>query len=300
MKEMGKEIKIVTTDSGLGGLSITALLAERLKKERQFERVNLTFFNCRPSDEIGYDNLPDNETRASVFSNALYSIQDKLKPDIILIACNTLSVIFDKTDFSKKTTVPVIGIVSNGVNEIYEYMKTDNDLRMIMFATPTTVISNVHRKMLEERGISPDRLIYQECRGLAGEIEKGAEEKVRSMIEDFMRSAASETVRKPISVSLLCTHFDYVHDIFREEAGKILSFNGKIINPNSGMVANFLNNFPERQVSKTDISIKVMTQTRHTREMKRALVQKLEDTSSAVASAFENDILEKNFFEYSF
>ena len=50
------------------------------------------------------------------------------KVDIILIACNTLSVIYAETDFSKTCPIPVMSIVDFGVNIIAEKMHANPPL----------------------------------------------------------------------------------------------------------------------------------------------------------------------------
>ncbi|HSP90980.1 MAG TPA: hypothetical protein VLN08_08735, partial [Vicinamibacterales bacterium] len=78
---------IVVTDSGLGGLSICALLEQGLRAAGPARAVRLTYVNAWPFEDRGYNDLPDEHERARVFDLAL-SRMAQMEPDRILIACN--------------------------------------------------------------------------------------------------------------------------------------------------------------------------------------------------------------------
>ncbi len=62
----------------------------------------------------GYNHFETLERRVRVFDNALRAM-DRFDPDQILIACNTLSVIYSHTPFARETNKKVREIVSHGV-----------------------------------------------------------------------------------------------------------------------------------------------------------------------------------------
>lgn len=284
---MTKKIKILATDSGLGGLAITAELVEKIKAERQFEEAEIIFFNCRPSDESGYDPLGSNEVRARVFSKALYAMYEKFQPDVILIACNTLSAIYEMCKFSKSPPVPVIGIIEDGVDKIFNLLNAHPETHMIMFGTTTTVSSGVHKDILTGMGIDAGRLHYQDCSSLPSVIDYGAEsDKVKTMVKSFMESGVAKTCGKPFGISLLCTHFGYSLPVFSEFAQKFENFSGDIINPNSAIVDSFLKKYESGKVSNTKITIKCCTHSIINHEMRQAMFPLLKKISPDTAQAF--------------
>jgi len=113
-----EKITIVFTDSGLGGLSVMADAAEKFRQHPVFKKVNLVFVNALFTSEGGYNSLQTRKEKLAVFSSALQSMQERYAPDIILVACNTLSVITPHTAFAKTSSTPVVGIVEDAVNQI--------------------------------------------------------------------------------------------------------------------------------------------------------------------------------------
>ena len=287
--EMSDRIRIVTTDSGLGGLSITAELYERLKREKRFDELEMIFFNCRPSDESGYDALRDNESKVKAFSNALYAMTERFSPDLIIIACNTLSAIYEKTEFSNTSPVPVDGIIDVGIDEMGTFMKGNPHVHMLLFATPTTVNSKVHERILVEQGIAAERLHYQECRALPAAIDRNANSlEVRNMIREFMTEVFSKTNGQEFAVSLLCTHFPYSLPIFREEAERYKGFSGDIINPNSIFVHSILQNHHQRRKKKINASIQCFTHTDVPISNRKSLCPFIVEISTETASSLLN------------
>jgi glutamate racemase len=140
-----ENITIVITDSGLGGLSVAADAAVKFQQNPVFKEVNLVFANALFSDQGGYNSLQTREEKLKVFSSALQSMQDRYAPDIILVACNTLSVLIPDTEFAATSSVPVVGIVEDGVEQIAEPLKDNPKGRNIIFATQTTVDEATHK-----------------------------------------------------------------------------------------------------------------------------------------------------------
>jgi len=286
-RAMTDKIKILTTDSGLGGLSVTAELVERIRHGKHFDGAEIIFFSCRPSDESGYDQLGSNEARARVFSRALDAMYEKFRPDVIMLACNTLSAIYELTEFSKSPAVPVIGIINSGVEEIFNLLRARPEIEIIMFGTPATVSSGVHKNILTGKGINHGRLHYQDCLNLPAEIVKGPEsDKVKSMIETFMKSGAAEIRGKPFGIGLLCTHFAYSVPVFSGVARKFENFSGDIVNPDSAMVASFLKNYGSGKAGQTNITVKCRTHTAISPESRQAVFPLLEKISPDTAQAF--------------
>jgi len=159
-------ITIVVTDSGLGGLSVVAEAERRLRTHGVFAEVELIFCNALFTAEGGYNSLPVRDDKVLVFSRALQGMQDHYAPDIILIACNTLSVLYRDTEFAATTETPVIGIVEDGVDLIADRMRTDDSARTIIFATETTVDEGTHKAALLQRNLPAERILTPPVRQL--------------------------------------------------------------------------------------------------------------------------------------
>ena len=138
-------LTVAVTDSGLGGLSVVADAVEKLRSACAYRQVDLVFYNALFTAEGGYNSLPGREEKVEIFSRALQGLVEGYAPDIILVACNTLSVLYADTDFAETAQVPVIGIVEDGVNLIAESLESDDTSRVILFGTETTVSEGTHR-----------------------------------------------------------------------------------------------------------------------------------------------------------
>lgn len=231
------ETTILVTDSGLGGLSVFADIARQLEKTAPFEKITLVYFNAWPFPDKGYNHFPNMAAKAVVFNNAMEAMA-KYTPDTILIACNTLSVIYPFTAFSKATDIPVTGIVDHGMTLIYEQLKQTPDSRVAIFGTPTTTGENTHKRGLVKMGIDPSRIINQGCVNLAGKIERdpfGRE--VSQMIEANAKQAALKlgAFKGKVFAALCCTHFGYCSDLFSTALARHTRGEVFILNPNKRM-----------------------------------------------------------------
>jgi glutamate racemase len=200
---------IVLTDSGLGGLSICAALERGLRDRRA--NIRLTYVNAWPFEDRGYNGLPDEDTRAKVFDEALARMAG-MNPDRILIACNTLSILYRRTAFSRRPAVPVHGIVDAGVELFKERLLEDAASAIVLVGTKTTIESGVHRARLEQRGIDPRRIAAVGCHGLAGAIERDVDgpQTAGLVSECTARAAAAAPPGSPLYLGLCCTHYGYI------------------------------------------------------------------------------------------
>jgi glutamate racemase len=204
-------LKVVITDSGLGGLSVVADAANKFRQSRAFKNVDLVFVNALFRNEGGYNSLT-REEKLHVFSSALESMQEKYDPDIILVACNTLSVLVPDTDFAKTSSIPVVGIVEDGIDQISAQLKSAPNARNIIFATQTTVDEGTHKQGLLDLGFKDQQVLTQACPQLTLHIEQGFDSPYTEMLIDAYVDEALSSMgetHEPLSVSFNCTHFGY-------------------------------------------------------------------------------------------
>ncbi len=253
-------VLIAVLDSGLGGLSVCAELERALQKQPLFRKVSLFFFNVWPEQARGYNSLGSLSERVRVFDRALTSVQS-YNPDLIMIACNTLSVIYERTPFSQHETIPVVDIVDFGVDLIYGGLTKNSDSQALILGTRTTISENVHQRRLVQRGIAANRIITQACHGVATEIEKAPQgEAVVGLIARYMREAAPKIYGQgTVLAALCCTHFAYSAHIFRDKLSEELIADIELLDPNTPM-SNFLFNLKKSALSSgEDIKVKLIS-----------------------------------------
>lgn len=243
-----KDITVIVTDSGLGGVSIAANLLNNFRRYSTAEKIKIVFFNSLAHPDYGYNRMPNVERKAEVFDSALRSMESNYSPDIILIACNTLSVVFPFTKFSKQSLIPVIGVVEFGINLMAEKLDENSKFTVIILGTETTINGGSHKKGLADLGIGEDRIITQPCKYLESAIQSDPNStETKILIEKYIDQALEKFVKRlgPIHAALCCTHYEYSIPVFND----VLSKKGieySILNPNERM-SNFL--FTSKSIS---------------------------------------------------
>ena len=295
------EVTIAVTDSGLGGLSIMAEAAARLKEARVFKSVNLIFFNALFLNDSGYNSLRTREEKIAVFNSALEALAGKYRPDLILVGCNTLSVLTGETRFSRTTKIPVLDIVGPGVDMIADGLKKSPKSAVIILGTETTIAEGEHKKRLLERGFPEARIVTQACPELASYIEKDPKsEDTALLIESYVDEALAKIKDRnaPNLVSLNCTHFGYSMDLWKKalESRGIKSF--VIINPNSKMADAIVPPASAKRFAATDVSAKVVSMVEISRQKIEALGDWLRKISPETADALGRYELKPDLFEW--
>ncbi|MEE4217041.1 MAG: aspartate/glutamate racemase family protein [Xanthomonadales bacterium] len=257
-----EHITIVVTDSGLGGLSILADAAEKFRQYPVFKEVDLVFVNALFRDQGGYNSLQTREEKLAVFSAALQGMHDRYQPDLILVACNTLSVLVPDTRFAQTSSTPVAGIVELGVEQIAARLQDDPAARNIIFATQTTVDEGAHKQQLIALGIGQDQVMAQSCPQLSMYIEQGFDGMDTEMLIDaYVDEALSRAgeIGGPLSVSFNCTHFGYALPAWK------LAFESRgveveaYLDPNTRMVDFLLPEDMRQRFPLSDVSVKVVS-----------------------------------------
>ena len=302
-----EDVTILVTDSGLGGLSVAADLASRLPESGVFKNARIVFFNSLFHNRSGYNSLKSEEEKIRIFNIALETMAKKYQPDLLLIACNTLSVIYDRTPFSQRAKFPVIGIVETGVDEIAREFDRQPDATAIIFATVTTIAANSHKNQLVGRGYPPNQIIGQACHRLAGSIERGYDsEETIKYIEQFVTEALSQIesanwrTDAPIFASLNCTHYGYSIQQFKNVFAAAGYPGIVIIDPNPKM-ADFL--FEQSRLNRfpaTTVTVEIVSKTEITPDKLASLGSLLELTSPETADALYNYQFDPELFDAKF
>ena len=294
-----QDVTILVTDSGLGGLSVAADLAARLPEGGVFRKARIVFYNAL-FGKIGYNDLTSEAEKDRVFDVVLRAMETRYRPDILLIACNTLSVVYDRTRFSRDAPFPVVGIVETGVDLIARQFEKSPGATALIFGTLTTIQSEAHKKALVSRGFPAERIVGQACPRLAGAIERGtASEETVGYIKQFVGEALAKTPRTagPLFASFNCTHYGYARKQFADALAAAGYPGIEILDPNPLMAdillqSRYLNRHP-----KTEVAVEVVSKVEITEQERASIGPLLEAVSPAVAEAFRNYRHDPGLFE---
>lgn len=229
---------IVITDSGVGGLSVCAY-AERYVRRHGFkEPVRLTFANAAPANDYGYNSMPSRDVKVRTFDRFLTDVAARFAPDLIYVACNTLSVLLPDTPYFQSAAIPVKGIVETAAALLLRGLESDPRSVTMIFGTQTTIDAGTYPRMLQEQGVDASRIITQACPGLADTISEDREgERTKGEIERWVHVAIEKMHDKdrPVVACLACTHYGYRKDFFAAALGDA-GINATVINPNERAV----------------------------------------------------------------
>ena len=256
------DVTIVVTDSGLGGLSVAADLAARLPGSGIVRSARIVFVNAEPDVGLGYNDMKREADKARVFDGALAAMETRYKPDLILIACNTLSVVYPGTEHAKKGGTQTVEIVGLGADLIAKELEGKRGATTLIFATKTTIESGAHRRLLVGKGVPAEHVVGEACPRLAGAIERGAaSDETVAYVKKFVAEALEKRPDKagPIVVSLNCTHFGYVRPLW-EQAFMAAGYPGvKVLDPNPLMTDLVLHEGGAKRHPRTAVTVEVVS-----------------------------------------
>ena len=296
-----ESITIVVTDSGLGGLSVVADAVEKFRRHAVFRQVDIVFFNALFRDQGGYNSLRPREEKIRVFDRALASMRDRYDPDIILVACNTLSVLVPDTEFARSSAVPVVGIVDNGVEQIAQVLRDQPSAKNIIFATQTTVDEGTHKNLLLAQGIDNEQVITQACPQLTQYIEQGYDSPYTEMLIDAYVDEAltgMEPVSGPLTVSFNCTHFGYSLEFWEQAFASRGVEVAAFLDPNTQMTDFLLPARLRSRYAHTEITVKAVSMIDIPPASRDSIGRYLQAVSPATEAALRNFELDPGLFEW--
>lgn len=296
-----KDVTIAVTDSGLGGLSILADAAERMKTAKIFQTVNFVFYNALFSNEGGYNSLPTRVQKVQVFNSALNSLGKKFSPDLILIGCNTLSVLSDDTPFARESGLPVVGIVDSGVDLIAQSLKAHPESKVILFGTQTTVSEGTYAQKLEQKGFLPERIVSQACPELVSYIEQGTQSDETEML---ILAYVDEALQKldgsspDLFASLNCTHYGYSLELWEKAFESFGVKPRAFLNPNSRMNDILFETERFERYGNTDITVHVVSAVEIESNRIQSIGSWLQGLSPQTADALRHYTHDPTLFEW--
>lgn len=307
------DLTIAVTDSGLGGLSVAADLAARLPASGIARAARVVFVNALFDDGVWYNDLASEAEKARVFDAALAAIELRCRPDRILIACNTLSVFYGRTQHARQAATPAVSIIPIGVELIEQALREAPDATAIVFATKGTIDSGAHRRELARRGVPGSRVVGQACPRLSTAIEHdplGAETAAR--IREFVAEAVARLpapargggaasvrgvsprgsapgstpgVATRLIASLNCTHFGYAGPLWAQAFAELGFPSVRVLDPNPRMADVVLDAYGPRRFAATQTRVEVVSKTELPADVRASLGRLLRATSPATAEA---------------
>nr|MBN2278088.1 aspartate/glutamate racemase family protein [candidate division Zixibacteria bacterium] len=296
------KVTIILTDSGLGGLSVAADIEHRLRDYGLFGEVSMVYFNALPDESRPYNGMSSTAEKVITFNSALNSMATNYHPDLILIACNTLSVIYAQTEFSRQMEIPVVDIVKFGVDLIYDKLKNDSGGVAVILGTPTTIGQDTHRRLLIARGIDSTKILTQGCDMLESEIQVDPKsDMVSAMIEMYaseVLESISRTDRNRLYVGLCCTHYGYTREIFQQVFERTWGGTVEALDPNSIMSGFLFDDKYNNRHDNTAITVTVVSQARLNQDEIASIGVMIRPVSPATAEALINYVYNPNLFKF--
>ena len=235
-------MRIGVTDSGVGGLSVCAAVEARLRQSPVEEDIEIIYLNAAIEDDYSYNSMSDRQTKLQAFDRFLHSVREKYQPDLLFIACNTLSLLYQDNYFDHHRHIPIEGIVHSGTREMLAAFTYESDTSFIIFATPTTIDEGVYGNALREYGIPASQVIEQACPGLPDAISNDGSGLLASeLLERFVPAALEQFDSAPQNVVayLGCTHYGYQAARFKSTLLAVVP-RVRVLNPNLSAVDTIL------------------------------------------------------------
>jgi glutamate racemase len=237
-------MRIILTDSGLGGLSVCADIINKLNNFNSplSNQINIKYINAIHKAYCGYNLMESRNKQIEIFNRFLNNISHQYSPDAIYIVCNSLSVIYLKTQFYLDTVIPVTGIIEIGVNLITEAFKKNNNAGVIILSADTTDEENIYPKHLIDVHIPQKNIVSQACTNLANTISNDITgEKIYDLIDKYLTLAIKQLpdIFDYLIIYLGCTHYGYRQELF-EMCLKRKGVKYMIINPNKHFFDNII------------------------------------------------------------
>jgi len=284
---------ILITDSGVGGLSVCAYVERFLRKQGIKGLVKLTYVNASPENDFGYNSMGSRREKLDNFSRFLNIISETYSPDLIYIACNTLSVLFSDTEFSKNGCIPVQGIVETGVNRLLRDLSRNPRSVVAIFGTDTTIEEETYSRLLQQKGIDATRIISQACPSLADTISEDRQGlSVKKKVKKYVDEAIGKTEVQATHhlTYLACTHYGY-RKLYFSKAFEERGVKTKILNPNEFVVDELFekygDNFTDTE-GRNDVEVEFITRYRIPVSALETIAFFLDGVSPKTVQAFTN------------
>ncbi|MBI4365779.1 MAG: aspartate/glutamate racemase family protein [Deltaproteobacteria bacterium] len=288
----------MVTDSGLGGLTTAASMVNALERRASGPGVDVVFVNAQASwnPKAFYGSLPSNEVKGQLFWRVLDKIQEELAPSLLVVACNTLSVVY--REMGDTRPFPVVDILAAGNDALQAGWRRYPTAEMVLFATQTTIDGGVYQRGLAAADFPMSRLHTQACPQLSVHIEKGDMLEVARRVSQHVADVASRMHGRKAVLGICCTHYEYVKDVFvKAFAARGITVVTTASPDGEHLIESWT--VPDRRLEEGPrVRMRVISQCELTEESIRACAGFLEKTSGTVAEALRQYKHRPNYFPW--
>ncbi|MEG2847763.1 MAG: aspartate/glutamate racemase family protein [Bacilli bacterium] len=198
-------MKIGFFDSGVGGLT---LVSELLKIEN-----NLSFYYVGDNEHCPYGNKSESEIKERIERIIKFLLKNDC--EIIIIACNTASIIAEKYNLLNENVIGISQLIKNEINKI------DN---FVIYGTKSTIKSNFYK-------ISKKKMKQISSKKLAKLIETETDLENNIKIVREIKRDIKNIEKKMNKLVLCCTHYPIVKNLISKVfQGEIIDYNPIIAN----------------------------------------------------------------------
>ena len=261
----------------------------QFRAARAFRRVTLVFANALPDTTRTYNEMATRAEQVGTFDRALEAMAASYRPDLVLVACNTLSVIYPETRFAARGRVPVLGIVDAGVTALLGRLRAEPGAAALLLGTPTTISARSHEKALVALGVAPERIVGQACPALETEIQADpGSDLVHGLVEAYAGQARESLARlspRRVVAGLCCSHYGYVRRTFEEVLAAELGVAVDVVDPNAEMSRALLGRLRAGAFPETATRVEVVSRAELRPGEREAIAALLEARSPATARA---------------
>lgn len=288
-------LTVVITDSGIGGVAIAAEVYRALRTQGLYPNARVIYYNALFDENSGYNILKSMSQKTAIFDTALNGML-RYAPDIILLASNTLSVLYPYTAFSQTVGVPVVDLIAMSVNHILKRIHDDGNSAVVIFATPLTVQEGIFRTALRQH-IADDRIIEIASQRLEHAIGDGDRETILRLIDrhvaDALRQIPAHIAR--IYGCLYCTHFGYYQQEFLQAFQRHGIEAVEVFNPSSEMARVFISEKCPA-VENPNVSIEFVSKVKFHPDGVASVLPHIKNIAENVATAFQQYYYNPNLF----
>ncbi|MEF3696080.1 glutamate racemase [Desulfolutivibrio sp.] len=191
-------------DSGVGGLTVTRAVMERLPAER------IVYFGDTARVPYGVKSPETVSRYAAEIVRFLLGKDVKL----LIVACNTMAAVALPT-ITALSSVPVLEVIDAGARSALAATVTG---RIGIIATPSTVQSGAYKAAIARRGGDASRTISRACPLFVPLAEEGFLDHpaTRLIAREYLAPVLAEG---PDTLILGCTHYPLLRPLLQDEAG---------------------------------------------------------------------------------
>lgn len=229
-------LSVAVLDSGYGGLGMFANIQNRLE-HGPFTSFTNAFMNVQTAPGKGLNNMPTLEAKAAYLDQQIRQVVGETAPDLVILACHTLGLIYPHTTYAKqaaeKNLTPVLDINHVSVEMMVRGMRDAPNAKMVMMATPTVAESGYFQSQLKGRKIDTQRLVSAPTNYLLESSQRDPSGVTTSTLVNQKVDQVLQHVgdlSTPVLVALNCSQYALISGVI-QNAFAARGVNATLINP---------------------------------------------------------------------